>query len=304
VRDLTFEELVQLAIPRINYFIQQGVTTLEIKSGYGLDLENEIKLLRAIKDLNEMFPIDIIPTFLGAHTYPPEFKSNHAGYIDLIINKMLPAIANEQLAVFCDAFIEDTAFSVNDIERVFDAANKLGFKLALHTEQFNNIGGIDLIDKFNIANVDHLEVLRDEDINKLAKSHTTAVLLPGVSLFQKYNYAPARKLIDNNIITALASDYNPGSCSISNISVIMGLAALNMQMTIEEVISAYTLNAANALLLSKDRGSIEIGKKADFSVLETDDYSDLVYNFGKNLNYITIKNGNIIYKKESIIENY
>jgi len=304
VRELTFEELVQLAIPRINYFIQQGVTTLEIKSGYGLDLENEIKLLRAIKDLNEMFPIDIIPTFLGAHTYPPEFKSNHAGYIDLIINKMLPAIANEQLAVFCDAFIEDTAFSVNDIERVFDAANKLGFKLALHTEQFNNIGGIDLVDKFTIANVDHLEVLRDEDINKLAKSHTTAVLLPGVSLFQKYNYAPARKLIDNNIITALASDYNPGSCSISNISVIMGLAALNMQMTIEEVISAYTLNAANALLLSKDRGSIEIGKKADFSVLETDDYSDLVYNFGKNLNYITIKNGNIIYKKESIIENY
>ena len=304
VRELSIDELVQLAIPRISYFIRQGVTTIEIKSGYGLDFENELKILRAIKELKRVFPIDIIPTFLGAHTYPAEYKNNHQKYLDLIIGKMLPEIAKGELAVFCDAFVEKTAFSPDEIDAVFCAANSYNLNLSLHTEQFNNIGGIDLIKKFNIANVDHLEVLKEEDINLLAEKSTTAVLLPGVSLFQKYSYAPARKLIDNNVITALASDYNPGSCSISNISVIMGLAAINMHMTIEEVISAYTLNAANALLLSKDRGSIELGKKADFSVLNTNDYSDLIYNFGKNLNYMTIKDGNIIYEeKESKIEN-
>lgn len=304
VRELSTDELVQLAIPRIIYFIRQGVTTIEIKSGYGLDFENELKILRAIKKLKTIFPIDIIPTFLGAHTYPVEYKNNHQGYLDLIIDKLLPVIANENLAVFCDAFVEKTAFSPTEVETIFIAALSYGLKLSLHTEQFNNIGGIDLINKLCIANIDHLEVLKENDIKNLAEKGTTAVLLPGVSLFQKYSYAPARKLIDNNVITALASDFNPGSCSISNISVIMGLAAINMQMTIEEVISAYTLNAANALLLSADRGSIELGKKADFSVLNTNDYSDLVYNFGKNLNYMTIKNGNIIYKeKEFEIEN-
>jgi imidazolonepropionase len=298
VRDLSIDELVQLAIPKISYFIRQGVTTIEIKSGYGLDFENELKILRAIKKLKQIFPIDILPTFLGAHTYPTEYKNNHKEYLDLIIEKMLPEIVKENLTVFCDAFVEKTAFSAEEIEAVFQAAKSYDLKLSLHTEQFNNIGGIDLLKKFNIANVDHLEVLKEEDIKLMADTGTTAVLLPGVSLFQKYSYAPARKLIDNNVITALASDYNPGSCSISNISVIMGLAAINMQMTIEEVISAYTLNSANALLLSTDRGSIELGKKADFSVLNTNDYSDLIYNFGKNLNYMTIKNGNIIYKEK------
>lgn len=296
VRESSFEELIDIIKPRIENFISQGITTLEIKSGYGLDLENELKLLKAINYLNEYYPIDIIPTFLGAHTFPLEFKDDHQGYVDLIIEKMLPKVAEKKYAVFCDGFCESTAFSENEIDHIFTAANKLGLKLKLHTEQFNSIGGIDIALKHNATSIDHLEVLNDSDISKVCNSDTVAVLLPGVSFFLNYGYAPARKLIDGGAIVTLATDYNPGSSHISNIAFIMSLAALKMNMTIEETISAVTINSAKALELQSDRGSLEIGKKADFAIFNTNEYSDIVYNVGKNLNCMTIKNGEIIFE--------
>lgn len=296
VRSSSFEELVNVTKPRIENFISQGVTTLEIKSGYGLNFENERKLLQVINYLNEIYAIDIVPTFLGAHTFPPENKNDHRVYVDEIINKMIPHFAEQRLAEFCDGFCEATAFSANEIDEIFSAADKHGLKLKLHTEQFNAIGGLDVALKHKAVSVDHLEVIKDEDIPKLGKSDTVAVLLPGVSFFLNHTYAPARKLIDQNAIVALATDYNPGSSHISSLSLIMSLAALKMNMTIEETISAVTINSAKALRREKCTGSIEIGKKADFAVFDTIDYADIVYSVGSNLNCMTVKDGKIIYQ--------
>ncbi len=297
VRATSFEELVNTIKPRIKYFITQGITTLEIKSGYGLDFENERKLLHVINYLAEIYPIDIVPTFLGAHTIPSEFKSNRRGYIDLIINEMIPHFAEQKLAVFCDGFCESTAYSAEEIDRIFIAAKESGLKLKLHTEQFNTIGGLDVALKHNAVSVDHLEVINEMDIQRLGNSDTAAVLLPGVSFFLNHNYAPARKLIESNAIVALATDYNPGSSHICNLHLIMSLAALKMNMTIEETISAVTINAAKALCKEKSVGSIEIGKKADFAIFNTQEYSNIVYDIGRNLNCMTVKNGNAVFEK-------
>ncbi len=296
VRSSSFEELVNVIKPRIENFISQGITTLEIKSGYGLNFENERKLLQVINFLNENYPIDIIPTFLGAHTFPPEYKNDHLAYVDKIINKMIPYFAEQKLAEFCDGFCEATAFSANEIDEIFSAANRHGLKLKLHTDQFNSIGGLNVALKHNAVSVDHLEVIKDDDIPKLGSSDTVAVLLPGVSFFLNHTYAPARKLIEQNAIVALATDYNPGSSHISSLSLIMSLAALKMKMTIEETISAVTINSAKALCREKSVGSIEIGKKADFAVFDTLDYADIVYSIGRNLNCMTIKNGKVVYQ--------
>ena len=299
VRNSTFNELVKLLIPRIQYFISQGITTLEIKSGYGLDLENELKLLEVINKMKSFFTIDIIPTFLGAHTYPPEFKEDHSGYIDLITKKMLPEIAAKKLAKFCDAFCERTAFSAEEVDIIFTKAKELGFQLRLHAEQFHNIGGLELALDHETVSVDHLEIMTDKHVFKLAAFDIAAVLLPGVSFFLNYDYAPARKLIDHNAIVALSTDFNPGSSHIPNLNFIMSLAAMKMEMTFEEVISAVTINAAKAVLKNNEVGSIEIGKKADFAVFDASEYPEIIYNVGKNLNIMTIKNGKIIYQAPS-----
>lgn len=298
VRNSTLTDLVELMKPRIEEFIAQGVTTLEIKSGYGLDFENEIKLLHAIKIINEIFPIDIVSTFLGAHTFPLEFKDNHLGYVNLIIDKMIPHIAKNNLGEFCDGFCESTAFTSIEIDKIFGAAAKVGLKLKLHTEQFNNTGGLDVALKHNATSVDHLEVLDEKDLLKFLDFETVAVLLPGVSLFLDYQFAPARKLIENNAIVALATDYNPGSSHILNLHLIMSLAAIKMKMKIEEIINAVTINAAKALNREHNIGSIELGKKADFAVFNTNDYADIVYNVGRNLLSHTIKDGEIIFQKK------
>lgn len=296
VRNISLTDLVEIIKPRVQEFIAQGVTTLEIKSGYGLDFENEIKLLHAIIILNEIFPIDIVSTFLGAHTFPPEFKDNYSGYVDSICNDMIPHIAKNNHASFCDGFCESTAFTSQEIDKIFSAAAKAGLKLKLHTEQFNNVGGLDIALKHNATSVDHLEVLREEDYTKFKNSETVAVLLPGVSLFLDYQFAPARKLIENNAIVAIATDYNPGSSHILNLQLIMSLASIKMKMKIEEVINAVTINAAKALNRENIAGSIEIGKQADFAVFDVNDYSEIIYNVGRNLLSHTIKDGEIIFQ--------
>ncbi|MDY0082995.1 MAG: imidazolonepropionase [Ignavibacteriaceae bacterium] len=297
VRNSSLPDLIELIKPRVKEFIAQGVTTLEIKSGYGLDFENEIKLLHAIKVLDEIFPIEIVPTFLGAHTFPAEFELDHKGYVDLITDKMIPHIAKNNLAEFCDGFCEATAFTSEEIDTIFTAAAKSGLKLKLHTEQFNNVGGLDIALKHNAVSVDHLEVIAEQDLNKFENSETVAVLLPGVSLFLDYSFAPARKLIENNAIIALATDYNPGSSHILNLHLIMSLASIKMKMKMEEVINAVTINAAKALNREKTTGSIEPGKKADLAVYDAEDYTEIIYNTARNLVTHTIKDGEIIFQK-------
>ncbi len=299
VRQISEEDLLDLVNKRVDYFISQGVTSLEIKSGYGLNLGNEVKLLESIKKANEIFDIDIYPTFLGAHTFPKEFKNNKESYIALILNSMLPKVANEKLAVFCDVFCEETAFSAEQTDLIFAAAKAIGFKIKIHSEQFNRIGGVDLALKYNAISIDHLEVVSEEDVIRLANAKIPCVLLPGVSFFLHYGYAPARKIIDNGGIVALSTDYNPGSSHIANLNLIMSLAAIEMKMTIEETISAVTINAAKALDIQNEVGSIEIGKKADLAIFDAEEYADIVYQVAKNLNIMTIKNGKIIYQNQN-----
>ncbi len=299
VRNASFEELLELVKPRVQYFISQGITTLEIKSGYGLSFYDEIKLLQVIQKLNEIFPIDIVPTFLGAHTFPPEYKNDHEKYIQIITTELIPYIAEKQLAEFCDAFCEVTAFSSGEVDKIFSSAAKAGLKLKLHTEQFNNIGGLQTALKHSAVSVDHLEVLSENEISAVADSNTVAVLLPGVSFFLDYGYAPARKLLDAGATVALATDYNPGSSHIPNLHLIMSIAALKMNMSIEEIISSVTINAANAVDRQKTVGSIEPGKNADFAIFDTTEYAEIVYNVGRNLNVMTVKNGEVIFAGDS-----
>lgn len=297
IRSTSLTELVEIMKPKIENYISQGVTSLEIKSGYGLDFDNEIKLLQAIKVIDELYPINIVSTFLGAHTFPLEFRENHKAYIDLINQEMIPHIAKNKLADFCDGFCESTAFSAEEIDSIFSVASQHGLKLKLHTEQFNNIGGFDVALKHNATSVDHLEVLEENDLNKFRITDTVAVLLPGVSFFLDYQFAPARKLIENDAIIAIATDYNPGSSHIQNIHLIMNIAAIKMKMKFEEIVNAVTINAAKSLNLEKSVGSIEINKHADFAVFDAKDYSEIIYNVGKNLVSHTIKDGNIIYQR-------
>lgn len=305
VRKASFDQLIESIKPKINSFAAQGVTTLEIKSGYGLSHYDEIKLLQVINHFKKLEKIDIVATFLGAHSFPPEYRNEQNKYIDLINEQILPYVANNKLAEFCDAFCEKTAFSPEQVDSIFNRASKLGLKLKLHTDQFNSIGGLEAAIKHNAISADHLEVITDEGIKKISKSETVAVLLPGVSFFLDYNFAPARKLIDSGTVVALATDYNPGSSHIQNLSFIFSLAAIKMKMTFEEIISAYTINAAKALDRSNTIGSIEMGKQADFAVFDVEDYNEIFYNIGKNLCSMTIKKGNVIYKKnEDIHENY
>jgi imidazolonepropionase len=297
LRELPFDELYDLAASRLDYFITRGVTSLEIKSGYGLSFYDEIKILQVIKALKNNYKIDIVPTFLGAHTIPREFKNDRDKYINIIINQMLPYVKENNLAAFCDVFCEATAFTAEETDEILSAAEIAGLNVKLHTEQFNNIGGIDIALKHNAISVDHLEMLNENDLLRISKSDSVCVLLPGVSFFLNYNFANANELIKNNAIVAISTDFNPGSSHIHDINLIMSIAAIKMRMTLESIISAVTINAAKAIGLEKVTGSIEIGKNADFSIFEADDYSDIIYNVGKNLNIMTIKNGEIIYKR-------
>lgn len=296
VRQSSFDELYLLSKSRVKNFIEQGVTSIEIKSGYGLSFYDEIKMLQVINKLNSL-GINIMPTFLGAHTFPKEYQNDREKYIQILTDEMMPYISKNKLALFCDAFCEKTAFSPEETLAVLGKAKHYGFLTKLHTDQFNSIGGIDVAIKSKTNSVDHLEVISGNDINKIAKTDITAVLLPGVSFTLNYDFAPARKIIDSGAIVSLATDFNPGSSPIQNVSLIMSLAAMKMKMTPEEIISAFTINAAKALAISNYTGSIEINKSADFSIFDCNHYNEIIYNIGTNINCMTIAKGKIVYQK-------
>lgn len=297
VRETSESDLLLLLLKRIDVFISQGVTSIEVKSGYGLGFEAELKMLRVIKKAASLRSINIIPCFLGAHTVPTEYNQAREKYLSILIDELLPLIKEEKLSKRCDAFCESSAFSPKEVEEVFKAAKLLGFQLTLHTDQFNNIGGFELAIKMDALSVDHLEVLKDEQINTIVHSNTVAVLLPGVSYTLDYSYAPARKLIDSGATVALATDYNPGTSNINSIYLIMSLAARKLKMTSEEILAAYTINSAAALGISNIAGSLEPGKPADLAILDIMNYEQIIYNTAQNFNQMTVKSGKIIYSK-------
>src|SRR5690554_2164167 len=292
LQETSEEELFKQAAVRLKEVMNLGTGALEIKSGYGLTTDAEMKMLRVAKKLAEEYPVEIKTTFLGAHAVPPEYKDNKDGYMDLLCNEMLPKIAAENLAEYVDIFCEKGYFSVADMERLLKEGEKYKLIPKVHVNQFNSIGGIQSAVKHNALSVDHLEVMTDEDIEALKDTNTMPVALPSCSYFLSIPYAPGRKMIDAGLPLALATDYNPGSTPSGNMNFVVSTACIKMRLTPEEAINAATINGAYAMGLSSSHGSITKGKAASLIITKKiPSYGYLPYAFGSNLIDSVIING-------------
>ena len=286
------EELYNQSKIRLEEIISLGTGAVEIKSGYGLSLEDELKMLRVIRRLKEDYPLAIKATFLGAHAFPAEFKENHQGYIDVIINEMLPKIADERLAEFIDVFCEKGYFSVEETEQILSAGKKYGLIPKIHVNQFNSIGGVRAGVKHQALSIDHLEIVTPNDIEATKNSVTMPVALPSCSYFLGIPYTPAREIIDEGLPLALATDFNPGSSPSGNMNFVVATACIKMKMTPEEAINAATINGAYAMGISQTHGSITKGKKANLIITKPlHSFYQLPYAFGSNLIDQVIING-------------
>lgn len=286
------ELLFNQSMSRIKSLIKLGTGALEIKSGYGLTLDSELKMLRVIRKISNNTPIKIKSTFLGAHAIPEQYKNDKSGYLDLIIDEMLPKINNESLADFIDVFCEKGYFNLNDTEIILNAAKKYGLVPKIHVNQFNSFGGVDLAVKYDAISVDHLEEISEKDIQSLKDSNTIAVALPGCSFYLEIPYTNARKIIDSGLPLALATDFNPGSAPSGNMNFVVSLACIKMKMSPEEAINAATINGAYAMGISENYGSIGIGKKANLIITkEMDSYQKIPYYFGESPISEVILNG-------------
>lgn len=279
----TEEEIYNQSKLRLEEIMQQGTGAVEIKSGYGLTVDGELKMLRVIKKLAQNYPITIQATFLGAHAFPFEYRDNHDAYIDLIINEMLPKIAEEKLANYIDAFLETGYFSVEETERIILAGKKYGLQAKIHVNQFTSINGIEACVKQNALSVDHLEIVTDEDIEILKNSITMPVALPSCSYFISIPYTPARRMISAGLPLALATDFNPGTTPSGNMNFVVATACIKMKMTPEEAINAATINGAYAMGISQTHGSITRGKKANFIITKPlNSFYEIPYLFTSN----------------------
>ena len=280
---------------RLEEVMQLGTGAVEIKSGYGLTIEGELKMLRVIKKLAENYPISIKATFLGAHAFPTHYKENKAGYIEEIITQMIPEIAQNKLADYIDVFCESGYFSVEETEKIMNAGIKSGLTPKIHVNQFNSIGGIQAGVKFKALSVDHLEIMNPEDIEALKDSETMPVALPSCSYFLSIPYTPAREMIKAGLPLALATDFNPGSTPSGNMNFVVATACIKMKMTPEEAINAATINGAYAMGLSETHGSITKGKKANLILTKPiSSYYQIPYAFGSNLIESVFIEGKII----------
>ncbi|UCF63782.1 MAG: imidazolonepropionase [bacterium] len=299
-RKASFQQLVELTYQRISQFIEYGTTTIEAKSGYGLSLEDELKSLRILKKISENLPITIVPTFLGAHEVPDEFRDKREDYIELIIKEMIPAVAEENLAEFCDVFTEKNVFSIPESEKILQAAKDHDLKLKLHADELSPLGGAELAAKMGAISADHLLKVSDKGIKAMRDSGVTAVLLPGTAFFLgKEHYAPARKMIRHGVKVALATDYNPGSSFTQNMNLILSLACTQMKMTPAETIWASTLHSAGAIDRLKQLGSLEVGKKADIVLQQVPNYQYIPYHYGMNHVKMVIRHGEVIHHRQN-----
>ena len=295
LNDTSEAEIYQQSKKRLEEVIQLGTGAIEIKSGYGLTVEGELKMLRVIKRLAQDYPIAIKSTFLGAHAFPTEYKENHSAYIDIIINEMLPKIAEESLADYIDAFLETGYFSVAETERIMEAGKQYGLQAKIHVNQFTAINGIAACVKHKALSVDHLEIVTKEDIEALKTSETMPVALPSCSFFISIPYTPARQMLNEGLPLALATDFNPGTTPSGNMNFVVATACIKMKMTPEEAINAATINGAYAMGLSATHGSITVGKKANVIITKPlNSYYEIPYAFGSNPVEQVILNGKLI----------
>ena len=289
------DDLYSSTASRLQQLIQLGTGAIEIKSGYGLSVESELKMLRVIQRLKQAFNIPIKATFLGAHAFPSEYKSNHEGYINLIIEEMLPAIAKENLADYIDAFCETGFFSAEETDQILTAGARYGLKAKIHANQLNISGGVQVGVKHNAISVDHLEAVDEAVMQCLSDSTTIATLLPSCSFFLGIPFAPARDMINNNIAISLASDYNPGSTPSGNIPFLFSLACIKMKLKPNEVLNALTINAAYAMEVQDLVGTITVGKKANFILTKAmPSFDYMPYSFGENCIESVYINGELV----------
>lgn len=303
-RDASVEQLVEQSVSRLNKMLKAGTTTVEIKTGYGLEVETELKMLAVIEMLDKTHPVTIVPTFLAAHTVPPEFKDNANAYVDLICSEMLPLAwkwyeqshcAEQGTRFFCDVFTERSAFDLDQSRRVLETAKSLGFGIKAHVDQFTNLGGSGFGVEVGAASIDHLDTISNAEIALLAASDTIGVVIPTENFNAgKTEFAPARKLIDAGCAVAISTDYNPGSAPCPSQPMAMAIACRYQKLLPSETLNAATINAAFAIGLGESHGSIEVGKQADILIFDCSDYRQIAYEFGGNLVSKVIKAGKLI----------
>ena len=295
------EELYKKAKKSLDRMLEFGVTTVEEKSGYGLELNTEIKQLEVARVLDKNHPVDLVHTFLGAHAVPEEYKENHKAYIDILVDVMMPKIKDMGLAEFCDVFCEEGVFTIEESEYILQKAKEIGYKLKIHADEIESLGGAELAAKLGCVSADHLMAASDEGIKMMAENNVVANILPATSFNLNKNYADCRKMIDMGAIVSLSSDYNPGSCPSENLQLVMQLGCLHLKMTPNEVLTAVTINAAYAIDRADKIGSIEVGKNADFVVFDARNVEYLMYHFGINHTKKVYKNGNLVVDNKVVV---
>jgi imidazolonepropionase len=301
-RKASEQELLELCLSRLDSMLLHGTTTTEAKSGYGLNLDDELKQLRVLKEANSIHPIDIVSTYMGAHEVPKEYKGKKNEYINLITQKILPEVKKNDLAEFFDVFCEEGVYSLEETRKLVRAAKEIGLKIKIHADEFEPLGGSQLAAEEGATSVDHLIATTEDGIKKIVQSETVATLLPGVSFFlMQEKKAPARKFIEEGAVVAVATDFNPGSSMTESMYFILQLAVFILKMGIEEAINAATINASYALGKSEQVGSLELGKKMDLILFEAPNYPSLVYHLGVNPIKHVIKNGRIVVQEGKIL---
>jgi len=290
--------LASLTLARLDRMLEWGTTTCEAKSGYGLDLEAEVKQLRVLKETSAFHPVEIVPTFLGAHTFPKEYRTRRDDYVRRVVEEMIPRIEEEKLAEFCDVFCERVAFTLAETETILEAGKRHGLKPRLHADQISPGGGAELAARLGAASADHLEFVSEAGIEAMARAGVTAILLPGAGFFlMSAHRPPARRMVDAGVPVALATDLNPGTCPTEAMPLVLLLGCLTLGLRVEEAITAATLNAAHSLGRADRIGSLEEGKQADVQVLDVPDHEHLVYHFGVNHVETVIKKGKVVYRR-------
>ncbi|UPA29892.1 imidazolonepropionase [Terrisporobacter glycolicus] len=297
----TFDELYKKAKKSLDRMLEFGVTTVEEKSGYGLELETEVKQLQVAHKLDKDHPVDLVHTFLGAHAVPVEYKSNSDAYIKLLVEEIMPKVKELGLAEFCDVFCEEGVFSVEESNYILSKAKEMGYKLKIHADEIVPIGGAELAAKLGCISADHLMAASEQGLKDMAQKGVIANILPGTSFNLNKPSADGRKMIDLNVPISLSSDYNPGSCPSENLQLVMQLGCLNLKMTPNEVLTAVTINAAHCVDRATEIGSIEIGKKADIAVFDAPNVEYLMYHFGINHIDRVYKEGRLVVKNKHVV---
>lgn len=293
-RAATRKDLFDAAFARLDTFVEHGTTTIEAKSGYGLDIDSEIRMLEVIEELDQAHPIDLHPTCLAAHEVPPEHRDRPEDYVRLVIDQIHPEIARRGLAEAVDVFCEEGVFDLGQTRRLLGDATRYGWRIHLHADELTPLGGTELAVELGALSADHLVFVTDDGIRALASSDTVAVLLPGTSFFLRSSYAPALRMIEAGCAVALATDCNPGSSPTESLPTILALACLNMGLTVEQALTAATLNAAAAIGRAAELGSIEVGKRGDLVVLAAPTYHHVVYHYGVNPVRHVVKGGEVV----------